>query len=248
MGNNIKNGTEKIGYDSPLYLQVRSLVQTKIDNGEYLPGTSIPSDNEFAKILGVNRLTINAALEGLVNEGVLKRVQGKGSFVVGEKISRDLERLQGFTQTMDGRDIDFSVKVLKKYKRRAGKFYGLIFDIDPEKYLYYIERLCYIGAEVLSVEEIFVLDELVPKLEGIDLAVFSLFEIYEFYGIALKEAEQTLEIVRLDKKEAKLLKMEEDESVLMVECKTYNTDEQLIEFSRNYTRSDYCDYTVHFKR
>ncbi|MGX6979656.1 GntR family transcriptional regulator [Vagococcus elongatus] len=248
MADNIKVRTEKIDYASPLYLQVRSLVQTKIENKEYLPGTAIPSDNEFAKALGVNRLTINAALEGLVSEGVLRRVQGKGSFVVGEKISRDLERLQGFTQTMDGRNIDFSVKVLKKHKRRAGKFYGLIFDMDPEKYLYYIERLCYIGEEVLSVEEIFVLDELVPKLEGIDLSVFSLFEIYGFYGIELKEAEQTLEIVRLDKREAKLLKMEENESVLMVECKTYDTNEQLIEFSRNFTRSDYCDYTVHFKR
>src|SRR5699024_10819008 len=134
---------------------------------------------------------------------------------VGEKISRDLERLQGFTQTMQGKHIENSNKLLKKYRRRAGNFFGHEFGIAKEDHIYYIERLCYIDDTVVSIEEIYVVDELVPRLEGIDLSVFSLYEVYEFYGIKLKEAQQTLELVRLNKKEAKLLDLSEDDSALM---------------------------------
>ena len=34
---------ESVGPNSPLYLQLRELIRGKIENGEYLPGTAIPS-------------------------------------------------------------------------------------------------------------------------------------------------------------------------------------------------------------
>lgn len=238
----------KISYDSPLYLQVKNLIESRINDRAYLPGTSIPSSSDIADILGVNRLTVEAALERLVGEGTIKRIQGKGTYVVGEKISRDLERLQGFTQTMQGKHVKYSNKVLKKYRRRVGNFFGYEFDIDKEDYIYYIERLCYVDKTVVSIEEIYVVDELVPRLDGIDLSVFSLYEVYEFYGIKLKEAKQTLELVYLNKREAKLLDLNENDSALMVICKTFDVQNRLIEISKNVTRSDSCDYTVHFKK
>ncbi|WP_341847591.1 UTRA domain-containing protein [Enterococcus faecium] len=77
-------------------------------------------------------------------------------------------------------------------------------------------------------------------------APFSLYEVYEFYGIKLSEAEQTLEVVELDKREAKLLKIENDKTGLLIECKTYNENHRLIEYSKNFTRRDISDYTVQF--
>lgn len=237
---------ESVGYDSPYYLQVRELVKSKIEAGEFRAGTALPSDNVIANLLGLSRLTVNAALEGLVKEGLILRIQGKGSYVVGKRITRDLERLQGFNQTMDGKNVNSSVKILKKSRRKAGLFFGEVFEIDPEEYIYYIERLCYIEDQISSIEEIYVPDEIMPKLEGIDLSVFSLYEVYEFYGIELSEAEQTLEVVELDKREAKLLKIENDKTGLLIECKTYNENHRLIEYSKNFTRRDISDYTVQF--
>ena len=159
---------------TPIYLQLREIIRTKIEDGEYFPGMAIPSENELAEQYDINRLTVRSAVDALVHEGLLRRVQGKGVYVLGPKIERDLDRLNGFTQTILEKSAQPSTRVLTKVLRKAGRKYGLVFGIDPEDDIYYIKRLCYAGGEALSLEEIFIPRYIVPKLEGIDLTIFSL--------------------------------------------------------------------------
>ena len=72
----------KLSYRTPIYLQLREIIRNRIEEGEYLPGTAIPSENKLAETYGINRLTVRNAVDALVNEGILRRVQGKGVFVV----------------------------------------------------------------------------------------------------------------------------------------------------------------------
>ena len=54
-----------------------------------------------------------------LNEGLLKPVQGKGVFVVGKKLGRDLEKLAGFHQTMRERDVIPETRVMLKTKNQS---------------------------------------------------------------------------------------------------------------------------------
>lgn len=237
---------EKISYRSPIYLQLREVVRTKIEDGEYLPGTAIPSENELAETYGINRLTVRSAIDTLVNEGMLKRVQGKGVYVVGDKVDRDLETLGGFTQTMRGKNTTPTIKVLIKVLRKAGDEYSHVFGIQPDDELYYIKRICYADNAPISLEEILIPKTVVPKLEGIDLSVFSIYEVYDFYGIHLKRALQTLDLVSLEPKDARMLGIDSNLAVLLFECTSYDDNERIIEFTRTYTRGDKCNFNVHF--
>ena len=67
----------KLSYRTPIYLQLREIIRNRIEEGEYLPGTAIPSENKLAETYGINRLTVRNAVDTLVNEGILRRVQGK---------------------------------------------------------------------------------------------------------------------------------------------------------------------------
>ena len=91
---------EPVGPKSPLYLQLRELIRGKIENGEYPPGTAIPSVGALAETYGIHRLSVRSAISALIGEGLLKSVQGKGIFVVGEKLAKDLETAGGFEQTL----------------------------------------------------------------------------------------------------------------------------------------------------
>lgn len=237
-----------ISYRSPIYLQVREIVRTKIEEGEYPPGMAIPSENELADMYGINRLTVRNAIDALVNEGLLKRIPGKGVYVMGAKMERDLERLGGFAQTMLRKNMKPSTKIVTKVLRKAGEKYGLMFGIDPTDDIYYIKRLCCANEEPVSVEEIFVPHYIVPKLEGIDLSVFTLYEVYEFYGVRLKNARQTLDLVHLEQRDARMLGVDTDTAVMLFECTTYNEENRIMEFSRSYTRGDKCNFSVHFKQ
>ncbi|WP_312694876.1 GntR family transcriptional regulator [Caproiciproducens sp.] len=235
-----------VDYNAPIYLQLREVVRTKIEEGEYLPGMAIPSENELAEFYGINRLTVRNAIDALVGEGMLKRVQGKGVYVVGNKIERDLETLGGFTQTMHDKHARPTKKILVKAQREAGVKYAHIFNIKQEDMLYYIKRLDYADGEPISMEEIMLPHSVVPKLEEIDLTVFSLYEVYDFYGINLKRAWQTLDLAELEPSDARMLNVDPGRAVLLFSSTSYDENDQVVEYARSYTRGDKCNYSVHF--
>ena len=90
----------EISYKSPLYIQLREVIRSKIEE-EYLPGTAIPSENQLMETYGLNRVSVRSALAALEFEGLLKSVQGKGVFVAGPKAKRIMESLGGFHNPLD---------------------------------------------------------------------------------------------------------------------------------------------------
>ena len=235
----------KIDYKSPIYLQLREVVRNKIEEGEYPPGMAIPSENELSETYGVNRLTVRNAIDALVNEGLLRRIQGKGAFVVGDRIERDLDSLSGFRQTMNDRNASPEAKILAKTRRKAGKKYARIFGIDEDDEIFYVRRLNSANGEPISIEHTFVPTKKVPKLDGIDLSVFSLYEVYGFYGVSPVRAYQTIDLISLEARDARMLDVEPGATVMLFTCYTYDKDHDLIEYTRSYTRGDKCSFTVH---
>src|SRR4026207_2087907 len=65
----------------PLYYQVQHTISQRIGRGEYAPGTQLPSESEFSRELGVSRVTVREALRVLAQEGILVKIQGRGTFV-----------------------------------------------------------------------------------------------------------------------------------------------------------------------
>lgn len=237
-----------INYKSPIYVQLREIIRNKIEEGEYLPGMAIPSENTLAETYGINRLTVRNAIDTLVQEGLLKRVQGKGVYVMGEKVQRDLEYLGGFTQTMREKNKTPKIKVIAKCIRKADEKFSVIFNILPDDEICYIKRVCYADDEPMSLEEIYIPHYIVPKLEGIDLSIFTIYEIYEFYGIKLKKANQTLEIVKLKQNDARMLNIDSNFPVFLFKCISYDENNRVIEFANTYTRGDICDFNVNFHK
>ena len=231
----------------PLYVQLREIIRSKIESGEYAPAMAIPSELELAETYETNRQTVRIATEALVNEGLLRRVPGRGVFVLGKKMERDLVYLEGFTQTMLNRKVQPSFKVIKKMLRPAGGMYSLMFHIKPDDEIYYIKRLCYADNEPISLEEIYIPYYLVPKINGIDLSIFSVYDVYAMYNIHLKEAKQTLDLVHLEQNEARLLGVDAQLPVMLFECTSYDDKGRAIEFVKNYTRGDKCNFTVKFQ-
>jgi len=65
----------------PLYLTVRDAVRAAIDAGVYRAGQQMPSTKDLSEQLEVSLVTTHRALQELVASGVLRRSQGKGTFV-----------------------------------------------------------------------------------------------------------------------------------------------------------------------
>ena len=64
----------------PRYKMVRDHIIRNIRSGAWQADAKIPSENELVRELDVSRMTVNRALRELTAEGMLRRVQGLGSF------------------------------------------------------------------------------------------------------------------------------------------------------------------------
>ena len=70
----------------PLYVQMEELFWGKLDSGEWSPGALIPSENELSHMYGISRTTVRNVITKLVQEEVLFRIPGKGTYVAEPKI------------------------------------------------------------------------------------------------------------------------------------------------------------------
>jgi LacI family transcriptional regulator len=66
----------------PKYLQLSEELQRRIDRGEWTTGDCLPSEVTLAKEYGLAYMTVRAAVSALVRSGQLRRIRGRGTFVV----------------------------------------------------------------------------------------------------------------------------------------------------------------------
>src|SRR6056297_1407076 len=96
----------------PLYQQIKRALAGRIIDGDYQPHERLPSESELMKVFGVSRITVRQALRDLHREGLVFSVQGKGTFVSKPKAVQDVQRLQGFGESMMPQGYETSTRVI----------------------------------------------------------------------------------------------------------------------------------------
>lgn len=92
---------------SPRYAQVYAVLRDWILQGVYAPAERMPSESELSDLFKVSRITIRSAVEMLEKEGMVERIQGRGTFVTAQAVDApnrgDLSELVRRLRTLDGR-------------------------------------------------------------------------------------------------------------------------------------------------
>jgi len=71
----------------PYYERLKHSITAMIETGLLKDGDRVPSTQDLCRRFGVSHITVTKALQDLAREGVLSRVQGKGTFVSGRPIN-----------------------------------------------------------------------------------------------------------------------------------------------------------------
>ena len=237
----------EISYKSPLYIQLREVIRSKIEEEEYLPGTAIPSENQLMETYGLNRVSVRSALAALEFEGLLKSVKGKGVFVAGPKAKRNMDTLGGFHNTMRQSGGNTGTRILSKTLRQAAPYYARLLEISPESPIWFIRRVENTAGEPVALEELYIPYSVVPGLEEVDIKLFSIYDIYQWNGIVLGKGHQTLRITRLPPMLAKHMDVPPEQAVMEFSCTTRDRGGRVVEFSRSYVRNDKAEFVVHFR-
>ena len=104
----------------PAYGQVKAHIQSRIASGQWKPGDPVPSEAQLGAQFGLSRMTVNRALRELTGQGLVRRVQGRGSFVAElNRISSTLQ-LRDIHEEVLERGHLHATRVLKVEAIRAG--------------------------------------------------------------------------------------------------------------------------------
>lgn len=91
-----------MGQKGVKYLELVEWIRARVVNKELLPGDKLDSENELSEKFHLSRQTVRHAISILVNEGLLKRVQGSGTYVNDERVYKKGSRVAVITTYVDG--------------------------------------------------------------------------------------------------------------------------------------------------
>src|SRR5690606_37654769 len=110
--NTVPGSTGSAGNGLTLRAQVREALRAGILRGDWRTHDRLPSENELIERHGVSRITVRQALADLAGDGLIVRVQGKGSFVAPAPVRQELSRLQGLSEALGGQGREVLTRVL----------------------------------------------------------------------------------------------------------------------------------------
>ncbi len=187
----------------PKHVQLREALLAAMDD-DLSPGAMIPSERELMVRHGVSRATVRAAIAGLVSDGRLAKVPGKGTVVTRPRVESQLH-LASFTQDMRRRGHRPTTRLLSTDAEPADPTLAAVLDVETGASLWRIERLRLADDEPMAVETSWYSATAFPGLDAEDLES-SLYAVLESrYGVVISGAEQTVWTEPADRTHARLL-------------------------------------------
>lgn len=223
----------------PLYHQLYEILRDNIVRGEWQPGDVIPPEPELIERYQVSRTTVRQVLDMLVNEGLIYRQQGRGTFVAHPTVEQTLVRIISFTDDMRQRGFEPGTEVLSSELIPAPRDIAQKLEIESGEELARLERLRLADGEPMSIEESYLVHRHCPGvLEG-DYASNPLREALETnYGIRLMRATQTIRAISAPGELSRVLSIRPGAALLYLERVSYSQQNVPVEFLRIYYRGD----------
>jgi GntR family transcriptional regulator len=232
------------GSKLPFYHQLYEILRAKIVRGEWLPGDIISPESELIEQYQVSRVTVRQALDILVNEGLIYRQQGRGTFVAHPAVEQGLVRLINFTQDMCNRGFEPGTRVLFTALTPAPLDIAEKLQIEPGEEMACLERLRLADGEPMSIEKSHLIHRYCPGVLQHDFTTDSLREFLErTYGIRWAYARQVIRAILALPDLAHLLSVRPKSPLLYIERVSYTERNMPLEFLRIYYRGD--RYSLH---
>jgi GntR family transcriptional regulator len=223
----------------PLYVQLEEILRAQIAAGQWQTDQRVPSENELNKMYGLSRMTARAVLTKLVNDGLLFRVPGKGTFLAPTKIDAISPAYRGVREQLEALGYQTSTEVLIVGLEEPAARVRERLRLDAEQQVYAIHRLRSVQGEPISLHHSYVPAHLAPGLDQHDTANEQLCVVLEkHYELGMKRVQEHLEATSAGVEEARLLRMRRGQPVLLLEDVISDVRGRTFEYSSIIFRGD----------
>lgn len=228
--------------DTPLYLQIYNNLLYEIEIGEYSPGERIPSEESLRFKYHVSRVTIRAALSKMVDDGILVKKRGKGTFVAQHAFLESGKAQGSFTKSCKQKGVRPATKLIYSGIIKTFLPVSDFLQISDESEMVCVKRIRMIDDIPVIFEEDYFSKEHSYILNA-DVENCPIREIIKKNsGLNVSRYMDTFDVRLADKEQSKWLECQLDTPLLGIQQLVYNEHNQILYYNEQYIKSEIYKY------
>ena len=226
----------------PVYYQLKEEIKEKISQGVWTKGECIDSERELSENYGVSRMTVRQALGELVQEGILIREKGRGTFVCEKKVKQ--QDMMSFSEIVKnaGKELETVILEFKIIDTLES-----LKDVFKHDKLYKINRLRIVDKEIVANEIVYIPFDYISGIKEDELK-YSLHKILEDKGYLVERAESSIVAVIMDADLKSLFNLDKEVPLLKSNSTVYDVDNKVLYVEDAIYRSDKYILEVNISR
>ena len=226
----------------PAYYQLKNYIIDSISSGQWKKDNPIPSERELAMFAKVSRMTVRQAINELVNEGILYRVKGKGTFITRTKIEQ--KNIMSFSEMVKSKGMVPNTQILEFNSERSYPDIAELMGLQLQTEFYRFKRLRKAGDIPVAIEEVYIPAEYCRNIQKYDLTGSLYGILHEHYQFRIGRMDVSIEAILPDVEQQKLLLVGADVPLLKVYGNTIADTGIELFHEISYYRSDKLSFKV----
>lgn len=224
---------------APLYAQTAEALRKRVGT-EWRLGDRVPAEPKLCEEFGVSSITMRRAVATLVAEGLLVRLQGRGTFVAADRsIVQGPPRLTSFTEDTHARGWASAARVISVGTGRAPGDVCLQLGLGDSAVVTSIERVRMADGEPVALQIAYLPAIVFPGLQAHDFSRESLYDVLRAeYGVHPATATENYHASTATHAEAQLLEAALGSAVFRAERVTVDGSGHKIEYVKSVIRGD----------
>ena len=205
----------------PMYQQLKDLIIGRISSGELRPADRVPSENELVQAMSVSRMTANRALRELTDEGYVRRVAGRGTFVSDFRAGSNVLEVHNIADEIEHRGHVHSCEVLRQSLQHARGEIAKALHVAQGSDVFHLLLVHFEDGIPIQLEDRHVVTDFAPDCLQQDFTAITP-SAYLTAISPLQEAEQVVRATRPNAAVRQQLHMDDDEPGLIVMRRTWS--------------------------
>jgi len=223
----------------PLYQQLRDQLRQQLGEG-WPQDRPIPSERSLMQMTGLSRMTVRQAIAELVNDGVLRRDHGRGTFVADARVVRSLTGGSIFRDSIKRMGRKPGTRVIRQETSAANPAQAVLLHIEPGEPVLNLDRVRLVDELPVAVAFVTVPLRICPDIVNADLSGSLYTYLTTICGVRPDHSTATIEAVVADSEMARLLEVPVGSPLLRIQRLTLTSDDLQIELTDEFIRTDRC--------
>ena len=228
----------------PRYQQLKDLIIGRISSGELRPQDRVPSENDLVEAMNVSRMTANRAMRELTDEGYVRRVAGRGTFVADFRARSHVLEVHNIADEIQRRGHVHTSEVIRQSRQHARGEIAKALHVEQGIDVFHLLLVHFENGLPIQVEDRHVLADFAPDCLEQDFRHVTP-SAYLTAISPLQEAEQVVRAALPNAAVRKRLQMADNEPGLVVIRRTWSRGRP-VTFARLHHPGSRYELTGHY--